>query len=123
MHLPPAFHQALPLHKYASNIRLSSIFALPARHLYTTIPRTNVARQAVSKKSDESLFWAWYKAEILLHHSVNGDSENPHRPYLIRYHLSAPEIKHIDGETAHYASILRTSWKEYTTDFHAMPLF
>jgi len=63
------------------------------------------------------------KAEVLLHYSVNSDSENPHRPYLIGYNLSVPEIKHVDGETAHYVSILRTSWKEYTTDFHVMSLF
>jgi len=50
MHLPPAFNQALPLHKYASNIHLYLIFVLLVRneHIIIRVPRTNVAGRAVS---------------------------------------------------------------------------
>jgi hypothetical protein len=56
MHLPPAFNQALPLHQYTSN---TLIFNIPVtvHNKHITAPRTNVARQAVSKKSDKSALY------------------------------------------------------------------
>jgi len=50
MHLPPAFNQALPLHKYASNTHLHLIFVLLVRNEHIIIHPTNVARRTVSKK-------------------------------------------------------------------------
>jgi hypothetical protein len=57
MYLPPAFHQALPLHKYASNTHLYLIFVIRAHNERTIIPHTNMARRVVSKKSDKSALY------------------------------------------------------------------